>query len=112
MRTPSPNGPNGRDVQGRFAMGNPGGPGNPHAGAVGRWRVMLAETITAEDIRAVLNVLLDRAKAGERWAVCELLDRCLGKSEQPTTASAGELQVCRIHLEVDEGPMRVSGDDA
>ena len=43
---------------------------------------MLTETITAEDIRAVLNVLVEQAKAGERWAVCELLDRCLGKPTQ------------------------------
>ena len=28
---PSPNRPNGRDEKGRFAAGNPGGPGNPNA---------------------------------------------------------------------------------
>ena len=50
------------------------------------------------------------AKAGERWAVCELLDRCLGKPVQPTV-TAGEVEVCRIRLEVDPGPMRVSRDD-
>ncbi len=49
---------------------------------------MLAETVTAEDIRTVLRELIDRAKAGERWAVCELLDRCLGKPTQAITAAA------------------------
>ena len=31
MTLSSPNGSNGRDDRGRFAKGNPGGPGNPHA---------------------------------------------------------------------------------
>ncbi len=71
---------------------------------------MLAETITAEDIRAVLNVLLDRAKAAEPWAVKELLDRCLGKAPIGT---AGELETTpvRICLVLDEGPAGVSRDD-
>ncbi len=111
MTLASSNGSNGRDGRGRFAKGNPGGPGNPHAAAVGRWRTALADTVTGDDLRAVIAKLVERAKAGERWAVCELLDRCLGKPLQPT-ASAGELEVCRIHLEVDEGPtVRVSRDD-
>ncbi len=92
-------------------MGNPGGPGNPHAGAVGRWRVMLTETVTAEDIRAVINVLLERAKAAEPWAVKELLDRCLGKAHQTTEISGDMPTPVRIALVLDEGPAGVSRDD-
>ena len=76
--TPS-NGTNGRDAKGRFTKGNPGGPGNPHAGAVRRWRRALIETVTVEDIKAVIAGLVAKAKKGERWAVKELLDRCLGR---------------------------------
>lgn len=43
---------------------------------------MLAETVTAEDIRAVLSVLVEKAKAGQLWAIKELLDRTLGKAYQ------------------------------
>ncbi len=43
---------------------------------------MLAESVTAEDIRAVLTVLVEKAKAGEPWAVKEFLDRTLGKADQ------------------------------
>ena len=43
---------------------------------------MLAETVTAEDIRAVLTVLVEKAKAGQPWAVKEFLDRTLGKYDQ------------------------------
>ena len=82
MRTPSANGSNGRDGRGRFSPGNPGGPGNPHAGAVGAWRSALAEAVTAEDVRKVTLALVKQAKAGERWAVKELLDRCLGRPYQ------------------------------
>ena len=82
MEPPSTNGSKDRDSLGRFAKGNAGGPGNPHAAAVGRWRTMLAETVTAEDIRAVLSVLIEKAKAGQPWAVREFLDRTLGKADQ------------------------------
>ncbi len=112
MVRPLANGGNGRDGHGRFLPGNRAavGRGNPHADRVHAWRSALAATVTEDDLRAVIAELVERAKAGERWAVCELLDRCLGKPVQPTV-TAGELQVCRIHLEVDEGPARFFRDD-
>lgn len=80
---PSPNGDNGlaetRDSKGRFLPGNPGGPGNPQARNVATWRKALADAVSAEDITEVAQRLLDAAKAGEPWAVRELLDRLLGK---------------------------------
>ncbi len=108
MVRPLANGGNGRDGHGRFLPGNQAavGRGNPHADRVHAWRSALAATVTEDDLRAVIAKLVEKAKAGERWAVCELLDRCLGKPVQPT-ASEGELEVCRIHLEVDPGPMPV-----
>ncbi len=82
MEPPSTNGSNDRDSLGRFAKGNAGGPGNPFAAAVGRWRSALAKSVTAEDVRAVLSVLVEKAKAGQPWAVKEFLDRTLGKADQ------------------------------
>ena len=85
---PSTNGANGnseletRNDRGRFLPGNPGGPGNPHAAAVGAWRAVMVNTIAADDVRQVIGVLIDKAKAGEPWAVKELLDRCLGRAQQ------------------------------
>ena len=85
-RTPSPNGDNGRgrDARGRFTAGNPGGPGNPHAGAVAAWREALLLTVSPADLKAVIRALLKHAKAGEPWAVKELLDRCLGRAPAET----------------------------
>ncbi len=63
---------------------------------------MLAETVTAEDIRTVLRELIDRAKTGERWAVCELLDRCLGKPTQMQeigAAADGQVENVVLRLE-------------
>jgi hypothetical protein len=80
---PSANGDNGlakaRDCKGRFLPGNPGGPGNPQACNVATWRKTLAEAVSAEDITQVVQRLVAAAKAGEPWAVRELLDRLLGK---------------------------------
>lgn len=96
---PSPNGPIGagagdatadavvagepaaRTSRGRFAAGNSGGPGNPHARAVGQLRAAMMASITPQDVSAVVAALVAQAKAGEPWAVRELLDRVLGKPE-------------------------------
>lgn len=78
--TPSPNGGNGqRNGKGQFVKGHPGGPGNPQGRYVAAWRAALFDAVSPDDIRAVVGVLVDRAKAGEPWAVRELLDRALGK---------------------------------
>ena len=49
----------------------------------------MADTVTEDDLRAVIAKLVERAKAGERWAVCELLDRCLGKPMQQVDPGSG-----------------------
>ena len=87
MNTPFANGGNGEaehDGRGRFLRGNQAarGRGNPNAARVNAWRSALAQTVTVEDIRAVLCVLVEKAKAGQPWAVKEFLDRTLGKADQ------------------------------
>jgi hypothetical protein len=82
--SPSPNGANGargadRGPGGRFAAGNSGGPGNPHAQHVGRLRSALLSAITPQDMEAIVARLVELAKAGEMPAIRELLDRVLGK---------------------------------
>jgi hypothetical protein len=77
--SPSPNGSNGRARGGKFAPGNKGGPGNPHAARVGQWRKQLAEALTDTEFGGVIRALVAAAKAGEPWAVREVLDRTLGK---------------------------------
>jgi hypothetical protein len=68
-----------RDDAGRFLPGHKGGPGNPMAAQVAAWRRALHETVTPDDIRAVMLALLEAAKSGKAWAVKEFFDRTLGK---------------------------------
>lgn len=68
-----------RDTLGRFAKGWKGGPGNPYASQVARWRQALYACVTDDDIRQVMRGLVDAAKGGQPWAIHELLNRLVGK---------------------------------
>ena len=87
----------GRDRRGRFKAGNQAAAGRSHpfAARVSEWREAMARTVTAEDIREVFSELVKRAKAGERWAVKELLTRTIGvpevvEAEEPPTITLPE----------------------
>lgn len=69
----------GRDERGRFVRGCPPGPGNPLAQRVARLRAALLSAVGAEDIRAVVQALLQQAKGGDVGAAKVLLSWCLGK---------------------------------
>ena len=84
MGSPLSNGSNGgRNANGQFAKGWKGGPGSPHAAKVAEWRQALVDAVTPEDLTAVVQKLVERAKAGESWAVRELMDRTVGKPVEP-----------------------------
>ena len=70
---------NGRGTNGRFAPGNPGGPGNPHAGSVSKLRAAILRAVDEGDIEAIIKKLVQQARSGDLPAVKELLDRCVGK---------------------------------
>ena len=79
MGKPTPNGPNGRDERGRFAPGNVGGPGNPHAKQVGKLRSAMLAAVSDKEMKAVVKKLVELAKGGNVPAAREVLDRCLGR---------------------------------
>ncbi len=79
MVKPSRNGTVGRDERGRFAPGNPGGPGNPHAKQTGKLRSAMLKAVTEKDMRDVVMKLVELAKSGNVPAAREVLDRCLGR---------------------------------
>ena len=86
-RLPLPKGGKGddaRDSNGRFVPGHhKPGLGNPHAKATAQYRSILFEEISLEDMKEVARGLIEEAKAKKPWAVRELQDRLLGKSNQP-----------------------------
>ena len=69
----------GRDANGRFAPGNRGGPGNPHAKKVAQLRSALLETVTVDDMKAVMLKLVATARDGDLPAIKEMFERVLGK---------------------------------
>lgn len=71
--------PDQRDKNGRFTPGNPGGPGNPHAGSVSKLRAAILRAVDEGDIEAIIKKLVQQARGGDLPAVKELLDRCVGK---------------------------------
>jgi hypothetical protein len=83
---PTPEAPpaaNGRDSHGRFANGNAGGPGNPHARQVATLRRTLLQLVTEEEITAIAQALLAQAKRGNVAAAKLLFAYTLG---QPSPA--------------------------
>lgn len=78
-KPPSTNGSNGRDSAGRFTAGNGGGPGNPHAQRVARYRSLLLQAVSENDFRKIVKTLVDRATKGDFAAARLLLDRLLGR---------------------------------
>jgi hypothetical protein len=76
---PSLNGDNGRGMDGRFAKGNPGGPGNPFARQVAALRRVLLEAVSANDLRDIVNALVAQARCGHVAAAKIVLEYTLGK---------------------------------
>jgi len=69
----------GREPNGQFAKGNQGGPGNPFARQVAALRKVIINRLTEEDLLAVTEALLARAKEGNVSAAKLLLGYALGK---------------------------------
>ena len=99
MKTPSPNGGNGRDATGRFTKGNAGGPGNPFARRVALMRQTMLEAVSDEDLREIVRALVDRAKQGENGSVQILFDRLFGKpvaAPHPDRVELEELLLAKL----------------
>lgn len=90
MPEPSPSGPNGRGKRGQFGPGNSFSRGNPFAKRVAQIRSALMRSIKPADIRLAVKALVERAKAGDRFALAELLDRSVGRPASSVEAEIME----------------------
>lgn len=97
----------GRDASGRFAPGNPGGPGaiaHERTKRARELRQALHDAVTPEDMAAVARALIDKAKAGDVAAARELLDRIIGRAiPAKTTDGDSGVGPVVIRLEFDDG---------
>jgi hypothetical protein len=69
----------GRDGKGRFARGNKGGPGNPFNRRVAALRQLLLERVSDEDLGAIIDRLVEKAKEGDVSAARLVLSYTVGK---------------------------------
>lgn len=58
----------GRNTAGRFTAGNPGGPGRPRRAIETDYLRMLAERLTPDAWRAIIDTAIDDARAGDARA--------------------------------------------
>ncbi len=72
-------GDNGRDANGRFAKGNPGGPGNPYYRRQAELKRMMLESVTDVDVMSTMRVLLGLARGGDLAAIKLFLEYTIGK---------------------------------
>jgi hypothetical protein len=94
----------GHDAKGRFVKGCKGGPGNPNLSALRRWRNIFQSTVTEQDVRRCISILVYEANVNkEKWAIESLLDRCLGKPTSPIEINDYNLEHLKIELS-DETP--------
>jgi hypothetical protein len=86
----------GRHASGRFAAGNPGGPGNPFARQTAALRAYLINHVTERDIQDILDILLLNAKGGHLPTIKFLFSYVLGKPKpvvEPDLLDLQELQM-------------------
>ncbi|MGH8320466.1 MAG: DUF5681 domain-containing protein [Gammaproteobacteria bacterium] len=104
-KSPSTNGDNGRDTQGRFAPGNSGGPGNPFARRTAELRSLMLQSVTEEDFRAIIAKLVEKAKKGDLAATREVLTRLFGKPDaaiDPDRVEVDAMQKAHERAEAEE----------
>jgi hypothetical protein len=87
-RDPNTNG--NHDARGRFTAGNKAGRGNPHHRRVAELRARMLERVTPDDISAVVEALVTKAKGGDTAAIKLLLDRIFGRIADHDAAAAAE----------------------
>jgi hypothetical protein len=87
-----------RTADGRFAPGNLGGPGNPHARRSAQIQRLFQSTATDEDILEIAREMREAAKKGDRQAAKIYLQYACGKprpAPDPDAVDLHEFELCR-----------------
>ena len=97
------------DSKGRFTKGNTAARGNPYTRKAGEFRKALFATVTAKDIRDVINQLKEQAKAGDLKAIALFLDRVLGTAQSCGIDLLERLEKAEKTIE-ESGELEAEGD--
>lgn len=73
---------NGRDTKGRFALGNAGGPGNPHADKASKIRAAMDEATDPDIIQGIWRKAQALALGGSEKMIVYVIDRVAGKAKE------------------------------
>jgi hypothetical protein len=71
----------GRDKNGRFAKGNPGGPGNPFSRQLAQMRQVVLQCVSEADLRDIVAQVVQKAKQGDLAAARLVLSYAVGKPQ-------------------------------
>ena len=85
---PTKNGHKGRNKNGQFVKGGPGGPGRPR-GSHQHFKELMLATISDKRFIELVDKVIAAADNSEQWALKELLDRLMGKPSQPIEGAMG-----------------------
>jgi hypothetical protein len=102
----------GRGADGKFVKGNKGGPGNPFAGKVAAMRRAFFAAVTKEDIAAIAQAMIEKAKAGDVAAARLVIQYTMGKPAEavdPDRLNEMEWQQWQRELVGAELPAVISG---
>jgi hypothetical protein len=87
----------GRDASGRFTKGNPGGRGEPYYRRQAQLKRVMLETVTEDDVRSVMQVLLGLARGGDPAAIKLLLAYTVGKPCKEVDPDGADLHEWGLH---------------
>jgi hypothetical protein len=87
----------GRDSHGRFAPGNPGGPGNPFYRRQAEFRRAALAAFTPEDVASLLRVMLALGRNGDTAAARVFLDYAVGKPAKAAEPDQADLHEWQLH---------------
>jgi hypothetical protein len=80
----------GRQSNGQFAKGNPGGHGSAASGKARHWRKLLEDATTDEKLLAVWEGICNAAQGGDMKAAQLFMERLLGKAVQSMEITGGD----------------------
>jgi hypothetical protein len=92
MQAETVNVSNEHDEKGRFKKGNRGGPGNPFAGQIAAFRAILINAVTPDDMLAIAQALIEKAKEGNLQATKLLFSYIFGKPQGAPAPTPADLE--------------------
>ena len=99
---------NGREANGRFAPGNAGGPGNPHARQVAEYRKALFECVSIEELKRAIEGIKQKALGGDVAAARLIFQYVLGKPLTPVDPDRLDVDEWQKLLEQARPPREMS----